>query len=943
MISIKPITNSGSATRYFSESDYYTKEQDGGVTSQWNGKGADALGLQGNVSPSTFKDLLDGKLPDGQQLGRTTKDGQIEHAKGWDLTFSAPKSVSIMALVAGDKRLIEAHQSAVKTALSFAEKQFVRTRVTENGITRHEQTGNATFASFLHKTSRALDPQLHTHNPIMNATLSKDGKWRSIDSSAIYENSMAIGGVYKMELAALVKELGYETEKGKHGNIEIKGVDKDLMDAFSKRRQEILKAKEEYGYSTAKGMDKAAVRTRSAKTDASPEQLNKTWQETAKDHVAQLKESVTLSMKRATQPVKSSARPTPTLSVPLTKAIQNLSERNASFTHTDLVKEVHRWTDSTATVSTIEKTIDKAVAQKELFKGVVKGFGGYTTPQQFKLEQKILRTVGSGINKMKPFSSAREANLKIEDSGLNHGQAAAFKLAMNTKDNFIGVQGFAGTGKTYLLSTYREAMEAKGKSVLGFAGTNKAVSILEKESGIKSHTVARLVSDITNGKTDAYKKADAIVLDEASMVGAKDMAKITGFAKENTIKVMMLGDKLQHEAVASGKPFEQLTESGMSTAVMQDIMRQKDSPNLLSAVKSLIDRSPSKAFKYISDKVHEVPSLEDRKNLMVEKVLNMPPEERSNHLLLIPDNATRSEVNDRIQNSLVAKGELSQKHATFTALSNAGYTDTEKAHAQFYEKGQYVVFNSDFKSLGVQKNEMLQVSGRKDDLVTLVSKSGGEVKWNPSKVAGLSGKVEVYEPNEKKLHDGETVKATRTNKEEGLKIGLEGKVTRIDQDSERLTILDKNGKEHQINFSEASHWDLNYATTVYSSQGATVKDVTLHLESKRINLTNLKTAYVGVTRSKDGIDIFVDNKKSVTDALFHRTGASVSAIEARGMNARSEIDYGSMSLTEKVQHKIRNVMGIKQPDRDLTVEPPKGQEPQTPIQSKEKEDIELER
>lgn len=940
MISIKAITDSGSATRYFSESDYYTKEQDGGVVSEWNGKGAESLGLQGSVSPEQFKTLLDGKLPDGQQLGRATKDGQVEHAKGWDLTFSAPKSVSIMALVAGDKRLIEAHQDAVKTALAYAEKHFVRTRVTENGVARYEQTGNATFASFLHKTSRALDPQLHTHNPIMNATLSRDGKWRSIDSSAIYENSMSIGGVYKMELAARVKELGYETEKGKHGNIEIKGVDKDLMNAFSKRRQEILKAKEEYGYSTAKGMDKAAVRTRSAKVDASPEQLNKSWQDTARDHSSKLNDTLQASLKNMGPPSK--GFDAPLLTVPLKKAIQNLSERNASFTHTDLVKEVHQWSDGRAPIASVERTINKAVADKALFQGIVKGFTGYTTPEQFRLEQKILRTVGSGQDKMKPFSSAKEADMKIAGSGLNQGQAAAFKLAMTTKDNFIGVQGFAGTGKTYLLSTYREAMESKGKSVIGLAGTNSAVSILATESGIKSHTVARLVSDITNGKTDEYKQADAIVLDEASVVGAKDMAKLTGFAKENKIKMLMLGDKLQHEAVASGKPFEQLTASGMATAVMQDIMRQKDSPGLLSSVKSLIDRSPAKAFKYIQDRVHEVSSLDERKELMVEKVAGMSAEDRKKHLLLIPDNKTRSEVNDLIQARLVAKGELSSNQATITSLSNAGYTDTEKAHAHFYEKGQYVVFNSEFKSLGVQKNQMLQVVGRNNDIVKLRDERGKDISWNPSKVAGLSGKVEVYEANEKRLHEGEMVKATRTNKEENLKIGLEGKVTKIDQDSERLTILDKNGKEHLVGFNEAKHWDLSYATTVYSSQGATVKDVTLHLESNRINLTNLKTAYVGITRSKENIDIYVDNQKSVTDALFHRSGASVSAMEARGMSSRQEIDYGAMSFSQKVQHKIRDIMGIKLPERELSSEQDKQHEP-LPVVHKGKEDIELER
>ena len=233
---ISAISSSAQASSYYEADDYYAG--DGLSPSEWQGAGAQALGLSGEVERDQFRDMLDGKLPDGQQLG-TIRDGANQHRPGWDVTMSAPKSVSIMAEVAGDRRLIGAHDRAVKTALAFAERHSAATRVREGGKVDRQQTGNLVVASFRHDTSRAQDPQLHTHNVIMNATRDADGNWRSLEPRALYQLQKAIGAVYRQELAVNVRELGYEIEPGKDSLFEIKGVSAEAIKAFSERAAQV--------------------------------------------------------------------------------------------------------------------------------------------------------------------------------------------------------------------------------------------------------------------------------------------------------------------------------------------------------------------------------------------------------------------------------------------------------------------------------------------------------------------------------------------------------------------------------------------------------------------------------------------------------------------------------------------------------------------------------
>ena len=204
------LTSSAQAASYYEADDYYA--EGGESPSSWEGKGADDLELDGDIDRDSFRALLDGKVA-GRQLG-TLRDGQLEHRPGWDLTLSAPKSVSVMALVAGDKRLIAAHAAAVKTALAHVERHMAATRIRANGAASREMTGKLAIASFRHITSRAQDPQLHTHNVILNMTKGADGVWRSLEPRALYQLQKQVGAIYRQELAAQARELGYDIVAG---------------------------------------------------------------------------------------------------------------------------------------------------------------------------------------------------------------------------------------------------------------------------------------------------------------------------------------------------------------------------------------------------------------------------------------------------------------------------------------------------------------------------------------------------------------------------------------------------------------------------------------------------------------------------------------------------------------------------------------------------------
>ncbi len=290
MMSVNNGRSTGSAVHYFRNDNYYSKEQ-GVETSEWWGVGAKELSLHGAVNQEDFKKILNGEVGN-QRLGRniTNTKGNIEreHRPYTDVTFSAPKSISLLAEVQGNAAVRQAHENAVYAALDYMQKHLSGARVSRGKRTVFEKTNNLTVALFRHNTSRELDPQTHTHCAIMNATQSADGKWRSLTNDLIYEAQHTLGAIYINQLALQIQKLGFEIEvKDKLGNFEIKSIDADQLEHYSQRRTQIKEALAERGIdiksASAKLREKATLMTRKSKKEVDHEQLLQKWQDRAKD------------------------------------------------------------------------------------------------------------------------------------------------------------------------------------------------------------------------------------------------------------------------------------------------------------------------------------------------------------------------------------------------------------------------------------------------------------------------------------------------------------------------------------------------------------------------------------------------------------------------------------------------------------------------------------
>lgn len=338
MMSIGSVKSAGSAGNYYTDKDNYYVI--GSMGERWAGKGAEALGLSGGVDQKVFTKVLEGRLPDGSDLSRT-QDGANKHRPGYDFTFSAPKSVSVMAMLGGDKRLIEAHNRAVETAIKQIEA-MASTRVMTEGRSETQLTGNLVMALFNHDTSRDQEPQLHTHAVVANATQHGD-EWRTLSSDKvgktgfienIYANQIAFGRLYRAALKDDVAAMGYETETvGKHGMWELKGVP---TEPYSSRSRTISEAVGDDA--SLKSRDVAALDTRQSKQKVDPEQRMVEWMQTLKEtgfDIKAYREAADLRVVQGNIPATTPEAIDINSSVG--QAIAMLSDRRARFTYSELL------------------------------------------------------------------------------------------------------------------------------------------------------------------------------------------------------------------------------------------------------------------------------------------------------------------------------------------------------------------------------------------------------------------------------------------------------------------------------------------------------------------------------------------------------------------------------------------------------------------------------
>ena len=647
VVSIGVIVSPSQGVSYYEKDGYYAKEDPAHKeASAWAGKGAEGLGLSGPVDPDTFKAVLEGKVPDGPQLGKRGRDGEIQHRPGRDVTLSAPKSVSLMALVGGDDRIVAAHDRAATRTLAWIERNAVETRMQDKASGAMVQAGGQKMvaATFRHDTSRNLDPQLHTHAVVANMVQGEDRKWRTMVNDGLYRNKMAIGAVYRAELAQGLKDLGYGIEKTHgDGRFEIAGVSREVVEGFSTRRAEIeaaMAARDEGApLENPKLADRAALMTRARKRDVDKGELRRWWERQAAEFGFSA-EAVRSKARRAER-----ERPLPDLftdrgqpaAEAATWAVAHVSERQAVFGHGDLLAAALAREPGAVTAEAAERAIAGLEREGGLHsaKGLEPG-KHWTTDAAMARESETIALMRAGQGAGKTIMRGWIAETKLHGGRLNEGQKEAVKMILSSKDRVLGVQGYAGTGKT----------------------SEHAGSVLET----------------------------VLVVDESSLASSEQMRGLLRVATTLRIpRMVLVGDEKQPGAVEAGKPFEQLRRTGMQTAVMDEILRQRDM-ELREAVRAGLAGEVRTAFEKLGDRIAQV----EREDIGAEAAgrwLSLSPEERATIGVIAPTRALRDEINETIRAQLVAEGAVFGLARHGEKLVSRGLTNAEMVRASNYSAG----------------------------------------------------------------------------------------------------------------------------------------------------------------------------------------------------------------------------------------------------------------
>ena len=570
MLSVRALGNLGTesaaaraVSNYFKDaySDYYVKDLDENFAGDWCGRGTEAMYLVREVDKQTLTAALSGKV-----AGKEVKNaGQEDRQMGWDLTFSAPKSVSLAWAFADNKHKKEiekAHMEASRWAFGFIEEK-ITTRLGQGG--RIRQTALISAASFLHFTSRQGDPQIHSHFVIPNLSIGRDGKIRTIVSKQFYTYKMTVGAFYQAELCMQMQKLGYRIEEGVKGTFRLSSVDRNTERTFSKRSEEINLMAAKLGADFYVAQRGVVLLTRPSKTYTTLEERSNVWG----------KEVKTFGLKTNFKRWSDDQTPSTNINhAEIFKKIKsNLTEKSSYFQEKDILLEIAKAYQGITGIKGIQKVYQVFMQHSYI---VVLGINKnrsivYSTVEMQEVEKEIL-SLTTKINKEK-FPKVAIDKSQVDWNKLSDEHKQAIKTATN-EFRLVVIEGKAGTGKTTTLRNVKDIYEKSGIQVEGVSFTGRAANELQIQSNIKSKTIHSWLNQTE------FIKNSVLVVDEAGLIGSRQLYKMLKKAEMNNSKVILVGDPKQLQPIEAGGPLYMIDkrlarENSECYSQLHTIKRQK--------------------------------------------------------------------------------------------------------------------------------------------------------------------------------------------------------------------------------------------------------------------------------------------------------------------------------------------------------------------------------
>ncbi|NLS25090.1 ATP-dependent RecD-like DNA helicase [Sphingomonas sp. S2M10] len=860
-------------SRYYTIGDYYTKGGD--EPSEWGGRIAADLGLSGRVDPKQFEELLAGKVGD-QQLGRRRKEG-IQHHPGWDFNVSAPKSVSILALVTGDDRIIAAHEKAVTSALTYLEEHAELRRRVEGEVV-HETTGRLLFARFTEHASRELDPHLHTHVVTLNMTNHANGdRMSSLETRSMFAEQIVAGQIYRNDLAHSLREIGHEIRfDPRRGLFEIEGVPGQLIRDFSQRAEQINEHAQEHGHTGQAARRISFFETRKAKEKIGLEELRARWRTRAEPYHEPLDQVLADAEARGERTIAINpnvARRATLFGIRQSEtreAVNNVGRlyRTALASHVgevrfgDIRPLFEAQEESHKLLKTVRQTGDQPLPR------------GRTSRRTAKLELALSEHLSLAMGDVSPAATRERLAEAASAIGLTRAQTEALEAIGTGRNRLVAVHGVGGAGKSTLVRGLVEATRSD-HTTIALAPTSSAAADLGGKAGIESRTVASLLASGGYGITNKH----ILALDEAGQLSNRQALRMLEISRATGARLIFLGDNKQTGAIEQGKAFWLMQRLGLPTSHLTESIRQK-TDEMKEAV-TLARKGDYAASLASLDRVTTAESAEKLAKDMVAEWTHLKPSTRAGTNILVLDNATRLIVNSHIREVLKREGAVAAQDHRLEVLTPAGMSDQEKQVARFYSAGQVLKFARDNAGLGIARDTEYRVvsigrNGQGRQVVRIVDENGRQIDWNPR--LGKAAHVNVFLNEERKLAQGDRIQWRLVNKDIEVKNAERGTVLALDGTMATIQ-WDRGARVQKVELSEHRTWDHGYAETVYSAQSKTYDRVYV-LAPVESGLVNGQNYYTAITRAEFGVKLWTENVARLASKLAAHSGEKTSSLEA---------------------------------------------------------------
>lgn len=894
MLTIRAMTGgAGYAQRHLEHSDYYDEQRR--VQGEWHGRGAELLGLRGDVTREQFEAIREGLNPEtGEFLrprhsaDRANNDGS-EQSKArslYDLTFSAPKSISIQATVGGDERLIYAHGKAVREAVSEGEN-YAATRVRLNGANEDRTTGNWIVAAYQHDTSRELDPQLHTHAVAANLTYDGvEGRWKALQASGLYEHRAYLTEVYRNALAHEMRSLGYEIEarrdpRGRDLGFEIRGVSDELLERYSQRSAQRDTAIDEFTKEHGRKPtdNEVAVLVRESRadklTEISTEQVRQQQQaRLSPDELHGLERLRHDSLEYG----QSIPREISSASHSLQYAKDHLFERRSVVYDHELLTEALRHGRGQLDLGQLRGALEMEKSQGT----IIHAGDRLTTQDNLDREQRMISTMDRGIDRYPRLGGAYEFH---PGEHLRDEQKRVVQQILDSRDFAINLRGAAGTGKTAALQEIDRGLRKAGREITAVAPTRSAVEELQKVGFRNAMTVSRLLEDET---AHAALRHRVLIVDEAGMISGRQMEGILKLAEQQQVRILFSGDTRQIQSVEASDALRILErESQMKSVSLTGVQRQTNA-QYKDAIQTL-RQTPEQGFEKLErmGAVHEVPFI-DRARAVADLYREMTADSSRRILVIAPTHEEIGRVTRAIRDDLSGRGQLGES-VTMDRYIPLQWTEAQKRDLSNYREGQVLLVHR--AGRGMEKHEALTVSRLEPGMIVARNARSEEKTFTSAQTRTFS----VHEQRSIEIAPGDRLLLTGNRRDADFR-ATNGELVKVRSvEGERIQLED--GRILPANYHEFDH---GYAITAHRSQGKTVDGVILSADAMKQELF-----YVGASRGRSEIAIVTSDRDQLRESL------GISSARPSATELAQEQAHSHVPDQQNIQH--APVQGIELP------------------------------